>query len=35
MPVPSPVGQKYLKTKKKRRKEFLRQEMVRKMRKRY
>lgn len=35
MPVPAPVGQKYLKTKKKRRKEFLRQEMVRKMRKRY
>ena len=35
MPVPSPVDQKYLKTKKKRRKEFLRQEMVRKMRKRY
>jgi len=35
MPVPSPVDQKHLKTKKKRRKEFLRQEMVRKMRKRY
>jgi len=35
LPVPTPVDQKHLKTKKKRRKEFLRQEMVRKMRKRY
>lgn len=35
MPIPSPVDQKHLKTKKKRRKEFLRQEMVRRMRKKY
>lgn len=35
MPIPSPTNQKYLKTKKKRRKEFLRQEMSRKMRKLY
>lgn len=35
MPIPSPVDQKHLKTKKKRRKEFLRQEMVRRMRKNY
>lgn len=35
MPIPSPVDQKHLKTKRKRRKEFLRQEMVRRMRKKY
>lgn len=35
IPIPSPVDQKHLKTKKKRRKEFLRQEMVRRMRKKY
>ena len=35
VPIPSPVDQKHLKTKKKRRKEFLRQEMVRRMRKKY
>ena len=35
IPIPSPVDQKHLKTKRKRRKEFLRQEMVRRMRKKY
>lgn len=35
VPIPSPVDQKHLKTKRKRRKEFLRQEMVRRMGKKY